>query len=250
MAHRFALPLLGLCLLAPALAGAGEFVPGELVLDGHRVGVKWNDGDSFAITEGPLRKKKARLMDVNTLEDYGPVHRWGEWTRWQLFALAMESASVSASQAWSCTTSGAPDRYGRLLVRCPALARELVRQGQAMVFAVDATPPAELVAVQREAQKRGAGMWRKGVPPLIVSGAHSALEGKGYDRVVDTRTGETRVIAHDLAYETCQDVCVGEGKEQSCLVYVPFKKRYRDPPPCLTNPKIAPLPARPRPARQ
>ena len=56
--------------LLPAAARAGNFVDGELVIDGQRVGVRWNDGDSFAFTDGPYRKKRARLMDVNALENY------------------------------------------------------------------------------------------------------------------------------------------------------------------------------------
>ncbi len=129
-----------------------------------------------------------------------------------------------------------PDGYGRLLVSCPELARELVRLGLAMVFAVDAPAPKDLLAVQRAAQRGRRGMWRKGVPPAIPTGAHSVLEGKGYDRVVDTTTGEARAVPHERVYETCQETCVGGGRDQACLIYVPFQRRYRNPPPCLHFP--------------
>ena len=145
---------------------------------------------------------------------------------------------------WTCTITGRPDRYGRALVRCPELARTLVRRGHAMVFALDEPPPSDLVALQLDAQRRKVGMWRLGVPSLIVTGVHSVLEGegRGYDRVVSTRSGRARALAHSSAYETCEDVCVGTGQDESCLVYVPFRRRYREPPPCLTDPRISPIP--------
>jgi endonuclease YncB( thermonuclease family) len=243
---RAAVFALSLLLCAPAWAG--RFLDGELVVDGQKVAVRWNDGDSFGFTDGPLAGKRARLMDVNALENYGPVHRWGDWSRWELYQLSLMSAETAVQQAWTCTVTDRPDRFGRLLVRCPGLARELVRQGHAMVFAIDDPPRPDLLAAQRDAQKRGAGMWKKGVPSKIVSGAHSSLEGEGegYDRIVDTRTGRAQAVKHSNAYETCEDVCVGQGKGASCLVYVPFRRRYRDPPPCLTNPKVEPLPPQPR----
>jgi endonuclease YncB( thermonuclease family) len=236
-------------LVLSALAQAGTFHSGELVLDGEKVAVSWNDGDSFRIESGERRKTRARLMDVNTLESYGPVHRWGSWGRWELYALSLESAKICAAKSWACTSEGKPDRFGRTLVRCPALAKELVRLGHAMVFAVDAPAPPELVLLQRQAQRQGAGMWKNGVPPRIVSGAHSSLEGAGYDRIVDTRTGKAEAVAHQKAYETCEEVCVGEGKGEACLVYVPFKRRYRDPPPCLTNPRVSPKPPQKAPSK-
>jgi endonuclease YncB( thermonuclease family) len=239
-------PLVALCVASTARA---DFVSGELILDGSRISVSWNDGDSFRVSDGALKKTRARLADVNALENYGPVHRWGGWNRWELYSLSQQSARVCVSQAWTCTTLAAPDRYGRKLVRCPALARELVKLGQAMVFAVDEPARPELVLAQKDAQRRGAGMWNKGVPSRLISGAHSALEfdgGKGYDRIVDTATGKAEAVPHSRAYETCEDVCVGEGKDESCLVYVPFKRRYHEPPPCLTNPRIEPRPAQKR----
>jgi micrococcal nuclease len=244
---RFLAALLALAL--PATAGAGSFYPGSLVLDGEEIQVSWNDGDSFRIEGGARQKTRARLMDVNTLESYGPVHRWGKWGRWELYALAQESAKICAAKSWTCTTDGKPDRFGRLLVRCPALAKELVRLGHAMVFAVDAPAVPALVQAQKEAQRQAAGMWRMGVPPRIVTGAHSSLEGAGYDRVVDTRSGAAEAVAHQRVYETCEEVCVGLGKDEACFVYVPFKRRYREPPPCLTNPRVSPRPPQKAPPK-
>jgi micrococcal nuclease len=237
-----------LAVLVAIPARAGGFVEGALLVDGMRVAVTWNDGDSFRFNDGPMTGERARLSDVNALESYGPVHRWGSWSRWELYQLSQRSAYVCASQAWSCSTVGHADRFGRHLVRCPGLAKELVRLGHAMVFAVDEPPCSELVATQRDAQRRGAGMWKKGVPPRIVSGAHAANEfsegSKAYERIVDTATGKADAVAHSRTYETCEEVCTGEGAEKACLVYVPFRRRYHDPPPCLTEAAAASSPAR------
>ena len=93
------------------------------------------------------------------------------------------------------------------------------------------------MALQRSAQERGEGMWRKGAPPLIPSSLHSAgepgLVGEPYDRIVDTRTGRTEVRRHPGAYRICQVVCVGAGADRACMTYVPFERRYKDRPGCL-----------------
>ena len=46
-------------------------------------------------------------------------------------------------------------------------------------------------------------------------------------------TRGARVRHHQASYRTCQEVCVGEGPVASCMVYVPFERRYRDRPACL-----------------
>ena len=94
------------------------------------------------------------------------------------------------------------------------------------------------------AQKRKAGMWAKGVPPRLITSAHSVVEGKGYNRVVDTATGKAEIVEHQETFETCDQVCAGEGESASCFVYVPFKRRYKDPPPCISDPKVPPRPPR------
>jgi endonuclease YncB( thermonuclease family) len=236
--------ILVLALLFVAAPARAEFVDGSIVLDGREISVSWNDGDSFSFRQGRGRRKRARLVDVNTLENYGPVHRWGDWSAWELFTLSLEPARFAASKAWKCTSAEGSDGYGRLLVRCPDLARELVKQGQAMVFAVDSPASKDLLAAQKDAQKKRAGMWKKGVPPRLITSVHSVLEGKGYNRIVDTKTGRAEAVEHDEAFETCDQVCTGDGKDASCLLFVPFKRRYSDPPPCLTDPRIKPRPPR------
>jgi endonuclease YncB( thermonuclease family) len=206
-------------------------------LDGASRRVRWVDGDTFRILDGPQKDKAARLTGYNALESYGPVHRWGSWRPSELLAVARAATLAARAGAWSCCSAGGEDGYGRLLVSCPDAARALVGEGLAMVFAVDAPADPGLLELQRKAQAAGAGMWKKGVPPLVPSSVHSAgeqgLKGEPYDRIVDTRSGKAEVRRHAGSYGVCQEVCVGEGPERACMTYVPFERRYRDRPPCL-----------------
>ncbi len=198
--------------------------------------MRWLDGDTFRFLEGPRRGERTRLEGYNTLESYGPVQRWGGWTAAELLQDARAATEVARAGAWRCTSRGRYDRYRRLLVACPDLAAELVRAGHAMVFAIGAPADPTLLALQRRAQREGAGMWAKGVPPRLVAGLHSVAEGGGrraYDRIVDTTTGEARAVAHGRAYRTCEEVCVGSGDARACMVYVPFARQHRGRPPCL-----------------
>jgi endonuclease YncB( thermonuclease family) len=211
---------------------------GAIVLDGAPAGVRWNDGDSFRIEEGVHRGQRARLVGVNALETFGPVHRWGGWRPEELMALARGSAALAASERWSCTSSGDADRYGRLLVACPDAARRLVGAGQAMVFAMDGPADRSLLGAQQAAQTAGAGMWAKGVPPQIPTSAHSAGErglrgGRAYDRIADTRTGAAVSRPHDLVHGICEEVCAGPPRARACLVYVPYERQHRARPPCI-----------------
>ena len=189
--------------------------------------MRWTDGDTFRILSGPRRGRSVRLVGVNTLETFGPVHRIGASDGRTLLAIAKASE-----------TEGAADGYGRLLATCPEAAEALVRAGHAMVFAVGGRADAALLALQREAQRTGAGIWAGGAPPLVPTSLHSADEPDlgprgGYDRIADTRTGAADVHPHARTYRTCEEVCMGEGPERACMVYVPFERRYRDRPPCL-----------------
>ncbi len=207
-----------------------------ITLDGELMSVRWSDGDSFKFKSGPHEGKGVRLMGYNTLESYGPVHRWGDWTAAELYAIAKSSWKLGASQSWSCTTAGEADHYGRLLVDCPDAAEYIISEGHGHIFALEADAPDALVKAQRMAQKRRVGMWEKGVPDEIITSLHSADEGeekaKTYNRVVDTKTGKSREASHKAIYEVCEEVCLG-GDSGSCMTYVPFSNRYKNKPPCL-----------------
>jgi len=227
--------------VALLLAGAGHSkigTAGTLVIDGEKVDVRWTDGDTLAIDSGPLAKKHARLADYNTLEAYGPVHRWGTWKAAELYEIAKSAGAVAAATTWTCTTGG-PDGedggYGRILLSCPDAAKAMVGAGLAHVFAIGHPADPALLAIQADAQKRGAGIWAKGVPAVIITSVHSAAEGRGhpYNRVCDTHTGAAGESPHDKSYATCEEVCAGPAGADSCMVYVPFDHRYRDRPDCL-----------------
>jgi endonuclease YncB( thermonuclease family) len=229
-----ALVALTLCLPLPTLA-KGKGKSGFVVLDGVKTGVRWSDGDSFKFTDGPHKGKGTRLAGYNTLESYGPVHRWGEWRPEELFAIAKGASAVAVSQEWKCSWGGKADGYGRLLIECPELSAEMVRQGIAMAFEVEGKARPAVLAAQKQAREKKAGMWAKGAPRYVVSSVHSAdeSEGKGYMRVVDTATGLAEQRPHQQVFQSCQEVCIGEAAESSCLVYVPFDNRYRNKPACL-----------------
>ena len=217
---------------------AGGGVRGTLQIAGEQAQVRWTDGDSFRILSGRHRGRRARLVGVNALETFGPVHRIGASEGGTLLAIARRSAAVAASAGGRCETDGNADRYGRLLAACPEAARALVRAGHAMVFAVDAPADPGLLALQREAQRARLGIWAGGAPPLVLTSVHSAaeqgLDARGaYDRVADTRTGVADAQPHARVYRVCEEVCVGSGPDRACMTYVPFERRYRHRPGCL-----------------
>jgi micrococcal nuclease len=207
-----------------------------LWVNDEAVQVRWTDGDSFKFLSGAYEGHGTRLMGFNTLEAFGPVHRWGTWTPTELFTLAKSSAAIGASREWACTTDGKKDGYGRVLVACPALAEELIRQGHALAYSVDGVSEEKLLAAQREAIEAGRGMWAGGAPKGIVTSVHSIGEEGDetpYNRVVDTRTGAALKRPHQQRYEICQEICEDTEGDVSCMVWVPFQRRYRNKPDCL-----------------
>lgn len=208
-------------------------------LNGERTDVNWTDGDSFKVREGQFKGLGTRLQGYNTLEAFGPVHRWGKWTPQELFELAEDGAAHAAMEEWECTTDGTLEGYGRLLVSCPKLTEHMIGDGYAMAYSVDGPVPAPLQALQQKAIAAQVGMWRKGAPKFLITSLHSADEpdskdGVTYNRVVDTRTGVASKREHQRRYSTCEEVCESiEGQIDSCMTYVPFQQRYKRRPDCL-----------------
>ena len=56
----------------------------QIILNGEKTAVYFNDGDTFKVLSGPLKGKRSRLYGYNTLEAYGPVHRWGSFSKKEL----------------------------------------------------------------------------------------------------------------------------------------------------------------------
>ena len=220
------LPLLLVLLSASALAGDGEDFDGWIILGGNRVAVHWDDGDSFTFLTGPRKGKGTRLIGFNTLESYGPVHRWGEWTAHELWAVAKEAPRFAATSTWECTTQGKKDAYKRLLVDCPQLRVDMVGRGLAHVFAYDEPADPRLLDVQKRARIAERGIWAKGRPEQIVTSIHDKQGSAGFLRVVSGRTGETEVVGHRVEVSMCEEICHGDKWRGSCMLFVPYTRRY------------------------
>ncbi len=229
-------------LLLLALFAPPTRPPATIELNGEVFTVQWSDGDSFRFKDGPYQGSGVRLMGYNTLESYGPVHRFGTWSKYDLYKQARNAKNYARSQQWKCTADKTRDHYGRLLVRCPDLIEYMVGEGQAHLFEIDGMPTKEALEAQRKARAEKKGLWEKGTPAELVTSVHSVSEGdkpQTYDRVVDLTTGIAREVPHSQTYAVCQEVCHGD----SCMTYVPFEFRYKNKPDCLRGKRenIAPV---------
>ena len=182
-------------------------------INGAMTAVYFNDGDSFRIQSGPFKGAQARLSGYNTLESFGPVHFWGDWTGKELYAIAKLSTLVARRGEWSCEGDGKKDGYGRLLLFCRDLAKALIEQGLAHTYSVNDQPgDAELLAAQRQAMKARIGMWAHGVPRYIMTSLHSTAEGgdrngKTSNRLISTADARSDKWEHDDDYGECEKVC-------------------------------------------
>ena len=144
----------------------GNTIPeSTLELGGTTYRVHWQDGDSFRVLND--EGLKTRVTQFNTLESYGPVHRWGEWKAEELQAIANQATEFASRGSWNCSfvrdgMSRKKDGYGRNLVRCDDLALALVREGLAHVLLFKNEKADELVQAQQEAIQNKRGMWKKG----------------------------------------------------------------------------------------
>jgi micrococcal nuclease len=209
----------------PKLPPVPEGGSPQVLLDGVRLEVRWDDGDTFSWYDAAGEKQKARLNGFNTLESYGPVHRWGDWLGAELYALAKFSGEVAGSRVWNCTDTGSGGGYGRKLVDCPELRAHLLSQGYAHAFSIDGPAPDEDIENQATAIKKGRGMWEKGAPEGLLTSLHSADERddeSAYNRVCSLTTGLCDKVTHDETYAACQEVSM----QGSYMLYVPYKQRY------------------------
>ena len=210
----------------PKLPPAPEGDSAQVNLDGVLVDVRWDDGDTFSWHDPDSGEKlKARLKGFNTLESYGPVHRWGEWTGAELYARAKAAGTVAGSAVWTCHDTGDGGGYGRKLIDCPDLRQHMLAQGHAHAFSIDAPALDDDLAHQSVAIEKGRGMWAKGVPEGLLTSLHSSDErddGSAYNRLCSLITGQCDKSNHTGTYTTCQEVC----EQGSCMLYVPYKQRY------------------------
>lgn len=205
----------------------------RVILDGVELKANWDDGDTFSAKHPETGEKiKARLNGYNTLESYGPVHVWGDWTASELYGIAKAAGELAKTKTWTCTDTKKGGGYGRLLVDCPDLRKEMLESGMAHVFAIENPAPSEDLAAMRIGMDSNKGMWEKGVPRYLVTSLHSQDEKPDkevYNRVCDLDVGQCAPQTHNQTYGICEKVCV----EDSCMIYVPFPRRYRNKAECL-----------------
>lgn len=217
-----------------ASAGEGEpGSPGQITLNGKLHQVTWSDGDTLTIDSGRRKGKTARLVGYNTLESYGPVHRWGEWTRPELEKLATQGRLEAAERRWDCQLKGKKDTYGRLLLDCPDARRQLIERGLAHIFAYDSEPDPDDLEAQRHARVERLGIWEKGRPEHIVTNVAADDEGRVFLRIVNTRTGKTERKHQREDYEPCDEICHGPEVSGSCMLFIPYEQRYEKQPACI-----------------
>ena len=201
----------------------------SVLLDGQKIQVRWDDGDTFKGKHPETGKKiSARLAGYNTLESYGPVHQWGEWSSEELYLLAKEAGRFASAKEWSCSDTGKGGGYGRLLVDCPELRREILEAGLAHPFSVGSVASEADLAAQQIAIENKSGIWAKGVPKLLLTSLHSQDEKPdqdAYNRSCVVNTGQCDKFTHTNTYTECQLVCTPE-LPASCMLYVPYKRRY------------------------
>jgi endonuclease YncB( thermonuclease family) len=185
----------------------------RVTINGAMTAVYFNDGDSFRIQSGSFKGAQARLSGYNTLESFGPVHVWGDWTAKELYVIAKAATLHARRGEWSCEGDGKKDGYGRLLLFCRDLAKDLISKGLAHNYSVDETPgDAELQEAQRAAMKARIGMWAHGVPRFVMTSLHSKSEGgdkngETSNRLISTTDSHSDKWKHEDDYEECQKVC-------------------------------------------
>jgi endonuclease YncB( thermonuclease family) len=219
-----------LCLVAGAVV---EVTPADakpaskVYLNGVPAPVFFNDGDSFTVLGGQFEGTKARLAGYNTLESFGPCHKWGNWDANELYINAKMATLNARRGVWHCSSDGKRDGYGRILWDCPDLIEDQIRKGLAHAMTVTDQPaPERYLKAQRLAQQERRGLWAHGVPAFVLTSLHSndeGYEGKTYNRLVSTVTGSSTKWLHKDNYDECQWICHESG---ACMLYVGFMRRY------------------------
>ncbi len=227
-------PLLVLALLLATSGPAEGTAYSRVFINGTPVPVYFNDGDSFRIFGGEFRGSQCRLAGFNTLESFGPAHQWGEWHPYELYINAKMATYNGRRGTWHCETDGSRDGYGRILMDCPDLAVDQIRNGYAHAYQVDDTPsrPAYLRAQQEAIQNRR-GMWAHGVPDYVMTSIHSADEDLGrdvhYNRLVSVRDAHTESMQHRDTYSECSWICNDEIRVELPPIEAAARRLREDP---------------------
>ncbi|MBU0550700.1 hypothetical protein KKF91_14430 [Myxococcota bacterium] len=210
----------GLAVTALLCLSAAHAEPKTTVyLNGTPTPVFFNDGDSFRILEGQLAQSGTRLSGFNTLESFGPVHAWGQWTEKELKVIGKQATLNARRGVWRCFSDMNKDTYGRTLWWCPDLAEDQIRKGLAHVMTITQWPgDSRLIEAQREAIAAKRGMWALGVPEFVLTSTHSKAEDPSmpvhYNRLVSVVDGHSHPWPHQNEYKECEKVCWKSTKEE------------------------------------
>jgi len=209
-------------------------IEGRVVVNSMDMTVSWSDGDSWTFLDGRFAGKDARLVGYNTLENWGPCHRWGDWTGAELLELADAATVAAAKGTWNCSASGKRDSYGRVLVACPDAALSLIEDGLAHVYAFKEEAEPRLLLAQKEARLDGRGMWAKGRPETLLTNV-SGTDGGVWMSTIEARTGQWSGKSYQQEVTICGELCVGNALTGSCMLYVPYSNRYTNRPECIAD---------------
>ncbi|MCB9600533.1 MAG: hypothetical protein H6720_09275 [Sandaracinus sp.] len=214
-------------------AGAAE-VHSLVYVNGRPTRVYFNDGDSFRQLNGPYTGRGSRLGGFNTLESFGPAHAWGEWHPYELWINAKLATYNGRRGIWHCTTDGGTDTYGRVLLDCPDLAIDQIRNGYAHAMNIDDTPARpEYLRAQQEAIANRRGMWAHGVPSFVLTSLHSRDEDPTKEthknRMVSVRDGHSEAWVHNDRYSECEWICATEIVADQTLVTAFARELRADP---------------------
>jgi endonuclease YncB( thermonuclease family) len=219
------LGIAAICAVAIAIAEPADADPYTVAyVNGVASRVYFNDGDTFRMHTGPFAGSSARLAGFNTLESYGPAHRWGSWDAYELYLIAKMATLNARRGIWHCTGDGERDGYGRLLLDCPDLAVDQISKGYAHAMTIDDTPArAEYLRVQQRAMRARRGFWAHGVPEFIMTSVHSVDEyadrtEAAKNRMVSTRDGHSERFEHHEIYDECEWVCADEVRADASRV--------------------------------
>jgi endonuclease YncB( thermonuclease family) len=196
----------------------------RILLDGVETAVHWPDGDSLNIESGQYSGSGARIAGYNTLEAYGNVQRWGDWSYEGLAAVRSRSKDLARSRTWECSNTRRSGGFDRILLDCESLRDQMVGQGLAHLFTIHERLPSSAVEAQAAARAQALGMWAHGVPEQVLTSVTSTADGysRTFDRYVDPVTGQAERAFHDESYETCAEVC----RYGSCMLYIPQDRRF------------------------
>ena len=181
-------------------------------VNGKSTPVYYNDGDTWRALGGSYKGRSARLAGFNTLESYGPVHKWGGWEYKELYVNAKQATYNARRHIWNCNVDASKkDTYGRILANCADLREDQAKKGLAHIYTIGEPAPMRDVRAQREAIVKRRGMWAKGVPSVVLTSLHSADErfdnDGNYNRLISSLDGLSAKWKHQETYGECEEVC-------------------------------------------